>query len=69
MTGIGTTLAIALGIAAAVLFVIAIAVYEGYLGVANLYAGTTAQAFAVYGVIALIGAIGANAWDSHESRR
>lgn len=69
MSGIGTTIAIIFGIAAAVLFVIAVAVFEGYLGAGNLYAGQTAQAYAVYGVLAAIGAIGAGEYESRAERR
>ena len=69
MAGIGTTLAIIFGMIAAVLFVIATAVFYGYLGVGNLYSGLSGQNYAVYGILALIGAIGAGEWESRAGRR
>ena len=69
MAGIGTTLAIIFGMIAAVLFVIATAVFYGYLGAGNLYSGLTGQNYAVYGILALIGAIGAGEWESRAGRR
>ena len=69
MTGIGSALTIVLGMAAAILFVIALAVFGGYLGAANLYGGLSAQNFAVYAILAAIGAIGAGEWDAQAGRR
>lgn len=69
MAGIGAALAIVFGLIAAVLFVIAVAVFEGYLGVGGLYGGLTAQNLAVYGVLSTIGAIGGSAWETRSGRR
>ena len=69
MAGIGTAVALILGVGAAVLFVIAIAVFWGYLGTGDLYSGLTGQNYAVYGVLAAIGAIGAGEWENASRRR
>lgn len=69
MAGIGAALAIVFGLVAAVLFVIAVSVFEGYLGAGGLYAGMTAQNIAVYGVLSTIGAVGGYSWEERSGRR